>query len=290
METMRDGRTSATPRRFPLGALRLAVALVVACLLAAGAASAAATTSLRVFAAASLSDAFADIAHAFEAAHPGVKVETNLAGSQQLAAQLTLGAEADVFASADERWMDDVAGKQLLAADPVVFAGNRLVVIVPRTNPARIMRLQDLGKRGVKLVLGADAVPAGRYSRQALQNLSHTDGYPSDYATRVLANLVSEEESVKAVVAKVQLGEADAGMVYRSDVTASVSRYVRVLTLPDSANVLATYPIAVVKAGRHHDLAHAFIDLARSADGQRTLEKRGLVRASAAEAATAAPK
>jgi len=290
METVRDGRTSATPRRFPLGALRLAAALVVACPLVAGAAFAAATTSLRVFAAASLSDAFADIAHAFEAAHPGVKVETNLAGSQQLAAQLALGAEADVFAPADERWMDDVAGKQLLAADPVVFARNRLVVIVPRTNPARIMRLQDLGKRGVKLVLGADAVPAGRYSRQALQNLSHTDGYASDYATRVLANLVSEEESVKAVVAKVQLGEADAGMVYRSDVTPPVSRYVRVLTLPDSANVLATYPIAVVKAGRHHDLAQAFIDLVRSADGQRALEKRGLVPVSAAEAATAAPK
>jgi molybdate transport system substrate-binding protein len=149
MSTKPRERTPATPGRFPLGALRRAAALVIACVvLAAGTASAAGTTSLRVFAAASLSDAFADIAHAFEAAHPGVTVQTNLAGSQQLAAQLALGADADVFASADERWMDDVAGKQLLAGDPVVFARNRLVVIVPRVNPARIARLQDLGKRG----------------------------------------------------------------------------------------------------------------------------------------------
>ena len=282
MSTKPRERTPATPGRFPLGALRRAAALVIACVvLAGGTASAAAITSLRVFAAASLSDAFADIAHAFEAAHPGVTVQTNLAGSQQLAAQLALGADADVFASADERWMDDVAGKQLLAGNPVVFARNRLVVIIPRVNPARIARLQDLGKRGVKVVLAADAVPAGRYSRQALQRMAHSDGYAPDYATRVLANVVSEEKNVKAVVGKVQLGEADAGMVYRSDVSAHVARYVRALALPDSANVLASYPIAVVKAGRHHDLAQAFVDLVRSAAGQRALEQRGLVPVSA---------
>src|SRR5207247_7756162 len=133
----------------------------------------------------------------------------NLAGSQQLAAQIEQGARADLFASADARWMAYLATRDLLDGAPRVFARNRLVVIVPRTNPARIGRLQDLARRGVKLVLGAPAVPVGQYSREALRNLSRIDGFGADYARRVLANLVSEEENVKSVVGKVQLGEAD---------------------------------------------------------------------------------
>lgn len=233
--------------------------------------------TLRVFAAASLADAFHEIAGAFEKTHPGFKVQMNLAGSQQLAAQLAQGAPADVFASADERWMDDARAHGVLDGDARVFAHNRLVVVVPRTNPGRIGRLQDLSRRGVKLVIGAEAVPVGKYSREMLQNLSRSPGFDSDFARRTLANVVSEEENVKSVVGKVQLGEADAGIVYRSDVSAAVARYVNTIAIPDSANVTAVYPIAVVKGAPQAAAARDFVELVLSADGQRTLARRGLI-------------
>src|SRR5262249_9155350 len=150
----------------------------------------------------------------------------NFAGSQTLALQLTQGASADVFASADERWMKVVADSGLLAGAPVTFTGNKLVVIVPAKNPAKIQRLQDLARTKVKLVLAGDAVPVGRYAREAVAKLSTATGFSPDYQARVLANVVSNEESVKGVVTKVQLGEADAGIVYNSDVTPKISSQV----------------------------------------------------------------
>ena len=233
--------------------------------------------TLQVFAAASLSDAFNDLAHRLEAQRPGLRVRISFAGSQQLAAQLQQGAVADVFASADERWMSTVQSSGLLAGDPSTFAHNRLVVIVPKPNPARINRLQDLAKGGIKLVLAADAVPVGRYSRTMLRNLSRTEGFDPDFATRVLRNVVSEEENVKSVVSKVQLGEADAGIVYRSDLSPAVARYLRVFEVPEAANVIASYPIALLKTSPASDAAKAFIDLVLSAEGQRVLEQRGLM-------------
>ncbi|MCE9628013.1 MAG: molybdate ABC transporter substrate-binding protein, partial [Candidatus Eisenbacteria bacterium] len=209
-------------------------------------------------------------------------VVLNLAGSQQLASQLAMGAEADVFASADERWMDVVQGKGLLAGEPAVFAHNTVVLIVPRTNPARITKLQDLAKRGVKLALALESVPVGRYSRESLALLAKLPGYTPDFAARVLANGVTEEENVKAVATKVQLAEVDAGFVYASDVTGSLARYVRVLELPQAARVPATYPIAITKASRNAALAQAFVDLVRSAEGQRVLTSHGLLPAETA--------
>src|SRR5215471_1353292 len=238
-----------------------------------GAASAKGT--LEVFAAASLSDAFNELARKLESQRPGLAVRINFAGSQQLVAQLEQGAAADVFASADERWMSYAKAQGLVDGDPSTFAHNQLVVIVPKTNPARIGKLQDLAKGGIKLVLAADAVPVGHYSRTVLRNLSRADGFPGDYATRALRNVVSEEENVKSVVSKVQLGEADAGIVYRSDITPAVSRYVRELEIPASANVTATYPIAMLKQSPSSDAAKAFIDLVLSADGQRVLAQHG---------------
>jgi molybdate transport system substrate-binding protein len=230
-----------------------------------------------VFAAASLSDAFNDLARKLETQRPGLRVRISFAGSQQLAAQIEQGAVADVFASADERWMGAVRSSGLLEGDPSTFAHNRVVVIVPKPNPARINRLQDLAKGGIKLVLAADAVPVGRYSRTVLRNLSRTEGFDADFATRTLRNVVSEEENVKSVVSKVQLGEADAGIVYRSDVSPAVARYVRVFEIPEGANEIAAYPIALLKTSRAPETAKAFIDLVLSADGQRVLEQRGLM-------------
>lgn len=233
--------------------------------------------TLHVFAAASLSDAFTEIARTFERRHPGLRVRMNFAGSQQLASQIEQGASADVFASADQRWMEYVRERKLVSGEPVVFARNRLVVIIPKTKPARLRRLQDLAATGVKFVIGADAVPAGRYSRIALRNLAREPGFGTDFATRVLRNVVSEEENVRSVVGKVQLGEADAGIVYRSDVTPGVARFLRVLEIPESANVLASYPIAMLEESKSRDLAQAFVDLVLSAEGQRVIDRRGLI-------------
>ena len=234
-------------------------------------------TTLQVFAAASLSDAFTEIGHQLERQRPGLTVRLNFAGSQQLAIQIEQGARADVFASADERWMAYATARGLVSGDPAIFARNRLVVIIPRTNPARIHRLQDLARGGVKLVLGADAVPVGRYSRDVLRNLARDPAFGGDFAARTLRNVVSEEENVKSVVGKVQLGEADAGIVYRSDVTPTVARFIRVFEIPERANVLASYPIALVRDAQEPDAARAFVDLVLAREGQAILERRGLI-------------
>ena len=258
-------------RRAALVALSLSLGAI------AGPAQAAGKTPLRVFAAASLSDAFTEIAHAFERRHRGVEVQLGFAASQQLVTQIEQGAEAGVFASADERWMEYARDHGLLADSPAVFARNRLVAIVPASNPARIRRLQDLAGHGVRFVTCSDAVPVGRYTRTVLGNLSKTPGFGSDFSARVLRNVVSEEENVRSIASKVQLGEADAGIVYRSDVTPALARQVRVLEIPEPANVLASYPIAIVKNGGHPEEARAFVDLVRSAEGQGILARWGFL-------------
>lgn len=234
--------------------------------------------SLTVFAAASLTEAFTEAGRIFESREPGLEIRFNFAGSQQLALQIKEGAAADVFASADERWMSTARDRGLVSDDSREFARNRLVAIVPTANPGRVDRLQDLGKRGLKIVLAAEAVPAGKYAREALRKLATAPGLGADYERRVLANVVSDEENVKAVVAKVQLGEADAGIVYRSDITAAVARAVRMLEIPKAYNVIATYPIAVLKDARNPMAARAFVAFLLSGEGQALLERHGLLR------------
>jgi len=237
--------------------------------------------TLLVFAAASLSDAFREIARVLEARRPGLTVRLNFAGSQQLAAQIEYGSTADVFASADQVWMTYLQDRGLVIEGPQTFARNRLLVVVPKTNPARIRRLRDLARPGVKLVLGAEAVPVGRYSREVLRKLAAAPGFGNDYARRVLANLVSEEENVKSVVAKVQLGEADAGIVYRSDVPRG-ARHVQVLEIPVDYNILASYPIAVLSRTGEPEAARAFVDLVLSPQGQEILARHMLLPATTA--------
>jgi molybdate transport system substrate-binding protein len=239
--------------------------------------SAGASGVLTVFAAASLAEAFAVLGRVLEQRHPGLRVRVSLAGSQQLAAQIEQGARADVFASADQRWMDYMRERGLIDGAAVEFVRNRLVVIVPRANPARIARLQDLANPGVKVVLAADAVPVGRYSREALQKLNRAPGFPDNYANRVIGNVVSNEENVRGVVAKVQLGEADAGIVYRSDVTPATAGRVLVLDIPDRYNAIASYPIATVKGAPNPAAAAAFVALVLSPIGQRVLRDNNFV-------------
>ena len=247
-----------------------------------GAPAATAPVTLTVYAAASLTEAFTELGRRLEAEHAGLAVRFNFAGSQQLAAQIEQGAPADVFASADQRWMEYVRDKGLIAGAPEVFARNRLVLIVPRTNPARIGKLEDLTRRGIKLVVGAEAVPAGAYTREVLEKLGTAPGFQADYARQVLGNVVSQEENVKSVAAKVQLGEADAGFVYRSDVIGSIARFVRLIEIPDDYNAVAAYPVARVRGTKHAEAAGWFLDLVRSEAGQAVLVRYGLMPAGSA--------
>jgi molybdate transport system substrate-binding protein len=228
--------------------------------------------TLNVFAAASLTESFTEIGMKFQTAHPGVTVKFNFAGSPTLVQQITGGAAADVFASADMANMQKVSDAGL-AGSSQVFVKNRLVVIIPAANPGNINTLKDLAKKGVKIDIEAPAVPAGKYSLQALDNMAKSPDYGSIYEAAVKANFVSQEDNVKAVVQKVQLGEADAGFVYKTDVTASVSDKVKVIDIPDTFNVIAEYPIAVIKNSAHATDAQAFVQYVLSADGQAILAK-----------------
>jgi molybdate transport system substrate-binding protein len=187
------------------------------CLSACAAPTNARPTELTVFAASSLADVFDEIAAAFEAAHPGVTVARNYGGSSQLAAQLAEGAQADVFASANERQMQAALDAGRIDGDPLAFATNRLVVIVPADNPAQIVSMADLARPGVRLVLAAPGVPARDYTDQMIDALTADPAYGEAYRKAVYANLVSEEENVRQAAAKVALGEADAG-TFTSDV------------------------------------------------------------------------
>ena len=246
---------------------------------ASGTADPHATTRLTIFAAASLTDAFRDIGQGFEAAYPGTQVAFNFAGSQQLALQLEQGAQADVFASADERSLERLIGAGLIQrGDPLVFAHNQMVVILPSDNPGRIDTLMDLSKPDLKLILAGEQVPAGVYARRVLHNLAGDPAYGAGFEAAALRNVVSNEENVKQVVAKVQLGEADAGMVYRSDVTPSVADKLLQIDIPARHNVTAVYPIAVLSSASEPELANAFVQFVLGPDSQRRLEQWGFTR------------
>lgn len=233
---------------------------------------------LTVFAAASLTEAFTQIAADFEAANPGTTVVLNFAGSQQLAQQLDQGAPADVFASANNRQMQvAVAAGRVAAEAPQEFVNNRLVVVVPSDNPGDVATLQDLARPGLKLVLAAADVPVGAYSRDYLDKATTSGAFPADYSEMLLANVVSYEQTVKAVLTKVVLGEADAGIVYTSDVTPDVTDQVQQIAIPDELNTIASYPIAPVSDTAQPELAAAFIEYVLAPAGQATLAGFGFV-------------
>ncbi len=220
--------------------------------------------TVTVFAAASLTESFDALAAAFQRAHPGVAFAASYAGSPTLVAQIVAGADADIFASADEANMRKLVDAKLIDGAPEIFAGNALQIVVQAGNPKQIRVLADLAQRDLVVVLAAPSVPVGAYGNQALAKAG------------VEVTPKSLETDVKLVLSKVALGEADAGIVYRTDVKAAGSK-IEGVDIPDEYNVKASYPIAVVKGSRHAAAARAFVDYIRSADGRAVLASFGFI-------------
>jgi molybdate transport system substrate-binding protein len=223
--------------------------------------------TVNVFAAASLTDAFNALGASFRGANSGVTVKFNFAGTPTLVTQIEQGAPADVFASADTTNMDKLSGDGFTAGTSRVFARNKLEIVVAPGNPRGITGLADLAKPGVIYITEAPTVPAGKYALQALKMAG------------VTVTPKSLETDVKSVVSKIELGEADAGIVYTTDVTAAGSKVAGV-PIPDADNVIATYPIVTVKGSTNVRAANAFIAFVLSATGQAKLQSFGFLSAS----------
>jgi len=237
---------------------------------------AAAETRLVVFAAASLTETLQQVEPVFEKAHPGVDVILNLAASSRCRIQIEQGAPADVFMSANAANMNPLVEAKL-AEKPTIFAHNRVVIITPKANPGEVAKPGDLAKSGLKLVTCSPEVPIGKYTRIVLGKMDASGNYESDFKDRVLANVVSEEPDVKGIVTKVRLGEADGGICYASDVTRAVRPDLRVIDIPDNVNVIADYPIAILKGSDEKSLAGEFVSFMLSQHGQRMLAENGFI-------------
>ncbi|THA75847.1 molybdate ABC transporter substrate-binding protein [Streptomyces sp. A0642] len=227
-----------------------------------GSAGGAPEVKLTVLAAASLTDVFRTAGAAYEKGHPGTELTFSFAGSQQLAAQVKQGAPADVLVTADTKTMDGLASE---TGTPAVIAGNRLVIATGEGNPKGIRGLKDLADPGLKVVLAASGVPAGRYSEQVLD------------AQGLTVKPVSEEPDVRAVLSKVELGEADAGIVYKTD-AASATGKVDAVAIPDRQNALASYPAATLKGSANSRAAAAFVRWLTAPQAQKILAAAGFQR------------
>ncbi len=249
-----------------------------------------APADLTVFAAASLTEAFTEIGRQFETEHPGVRVTFNFAGSQQLVQQLGQGAPADVFASANNKQMGvAIEAGRVISGTQQTFVRNRLVVIYPQDNPAGVSGLADLARPGLHLVLAAKEVPVGQYSLDFLDKATQDPAFGAAYKENVLKNVMSYEENVRSVLAKVVLGEGDAGIVYTSDISGEGVDQVGRLDIPDGLNTVATYPLVVVGDSAYPTQAQAFVDYVLGASGQEILARYGFIPAGPAQAAQGAP-
>jgi molybdate transport system substrate-binding protein len=251
---------------------RLAVAwLAATCCAGACSKDAPPVRVLDVYAASSLTEAFEELETAFEAEHRGTDVAVTFAGSQVLKLQIEQGANADVFASANTTHMRDLIDEDIVV-ESRIFAHNELVVIVPLSNPAGIESFSDL-RRAERIVLGTKDVPVGSYARQSLERAAEPLG--EDFVGEVMSHVVSEEANVRLVRVKVELGEADAAIVYATD--AAPSDRVRIVEIPEGLNVSADYPIGIVERSDDRALAEQWIEFIMSEHGRRILRRHGFI-------------
>jgi molybdate transport system substrate-binding protein len=262
-----------------LGALVVAVLVTAGCdapIVSTPLATSDVSSEVVVFAASSLTDAFQEIGQSFTTAQPGIKLTFNFGSSSQLATQLRQGARGDVFASADQAQMDNALKADVLGGQARVFARNRLVVIVPRDNPRKVVGVTDLARAGLKLVTAQPSVPIGQYTEQLLSKASADEAYGADFKERVIKNVVSREDNVRQVVSKVQLGEADAAVVYATDATPQVRDQLQLIAVPEPLQTSADYPIAVAR-GSNPAGGEAFADYVLSPAGQDILARWGFL-------------
>lgn len=230
---------------------------------------------LTVYAAASLKGALDAARTAYAAAVPGVTLTVATDASSTLRTQIEQGAPADVFLSADQTNPTRLVDAGLTDGSAIAFAGNLLTVIVPTANAAGIATPADLAKPGLKIIAAGADVPIDKYATQAVTNLAGLPGFPTGFAAAYDANVVSREDNVKAVVAKVELGEGDAAIVYVTDAKASTR--IRPIEIPAAANVPATYAGVVVMASTRAAAAHAFLTWLAGPDGQAVLADFGFL-------------
>lgn len=231
-------------------------------------------TSLTVYAATSLTDVFEEIRDAYLELNPDSEILLNFASSSTLAAQLSVGAPADVFASANELQMEKVVENgRVNETDEEIFAHNWLALIVPADNPANVETMDDLANAGILLVLAAEGTPIRAYTDAMLASIDAD--YGEDFRARVMTNLVSEESNVRQVVARVALGEADAGIVYQSDAHGDVADQLIAIPIEARHNQLASYPIAPLNDAAEPRLAASFIRFVRSVEAQVILAANG---------------
>jgi len=242
-------------------------------------ASAIPATDLTVFAAASLTKPFGDLEAPWETAHPGSHLVFSFDASSALRAQVEQGAPADILASADTKHPQALIDECLAAGPVTPFAQNQLVIVVPAGNPAGITSPADLAKPGVKVVAAGPDVPITKYAAQLIDNLSTVAGYPADFAAAVAANTVSQEDNVKAVLAKIELGEGDAAIVYVTDARSSTA--VETVAIPDEANVLATYAAVGINDAKDPALATDFLAFLTGTEAQAVLAGYGFLPAPA---------
>jgi len=231
--------------------------------------------ALTIFGAASLKGALDHLKTSYEAGHPGSTLTISTDSSAALETQIEQGAPVDVFLSADVTNPQKLVAGGLVDGDPVAFAGNLLTIVVPAANPAKIASPADLARSGVKIIAAGDDVPITKYAEQAVDLLAGISGYPAGFAAKYAANVVSREDNVKAVIAKIELGEGDAAIVYVTDARASTK--VTTIDIPPQANPPATYAGVVVKASKHLATAHQFLDWMSGAEAQLILAQLGFI-------------
>ncbi len=231
--------------------------------------------ALTIFGAASLQGALAKAKTAYETTNPGTTLTISTDSSSALETQIEQGAPADVFLSADTTNPKKLVDAGLADGAAVTFAGNKLTIVVPTANPAGIETPADLAKTGVKVIAAGDTVPITKYATQLVGNLAKQPGYPANFVDAYTANIASKEDNVKALIAKIELGEGDGGIVYVTDAKASTK--VKTIDVPDAANVPATYEGVVVKASKNAVAAKAFLDWFAGPDGQANLSSLGFL-------------
>ena len=231
--------------------------------------------ALTIYGAASLKAALTKAKAAYETANPGTTLTISTDSSSALETQIEQGAPADVFLSADITNPKKLVDKGLAGGDVVPFAGNKLTIVVPTSNPAGITMPKDLANPGVKVIAAGDTVPITKYATQLVANLAKEAGYPADFVAKYTANIQSREDNVAALLSKIALDQGDAGIVYVTD--AKASDKVKPIDVPDSANVPAAYDGVVVEASQNPVAAKAFLDWFAGPDGQAILKDLGFL-------------